>query len=257
MAEDKKKELDGSPDILAKIERLEALLREAEEARKQGIIIARLSIIVIIIALCVFGWNLFGIYKSFTGPENMEQLKKQVLSDLKDVLEGPEVRMLEKKVMSETAPKVANIFMERFKKELPMFKDKGNELLNNMKDFVETHLKEELTKALEESMKDIEKELQQKFPDLSPEKLEKTLTAAQYVFIEDITDHLEQSLVDLSTMFDGLEKTISSFRETEDYKTLANKELDDIKLELAEAFLELAIYEVNPPRGEKIEGGLK
>lgn len=258
MPEEIKKENLGSPDVLAKIERLEVLLRETEEARKQGAMIARLSIIAIVIALAVFAWNLYGIYKDFTSEKNIEQLKEQVLTDMKDIMEGPEVRMIEKKLMNETAPKVAQIFIDRFNKELPMFKDKGSELLKNMRDFVESHLKEELTKALEESMKDIEKDLQQKFPDLSPEKLQQTLTAAQYVFIEDITDHLEQSLVDLSGMFDGLEKTISSFRDTEDYKALSEKELDDIKLELAEAILELAIYEINPPRGEKkFEGGSK
>ncbi|HOK03975.1 MAG TPA: hypothetical protein P5270_05025 [Victivallales bacterium] len=258
MPEEIKKENSSSQDLSAKIEQLETLLRETEETRRQGMVIARLSILAILIALGVFAWNLFKIYENFTSENNLKLLKEQVLVDLKDVMNGPEVRLLEKKIVSESAPKVANIFIERFKKELPMFKDKGNELLNNMKVFIENHLKEELTKVLEESMADIEKDLQKKFPDLNPEKLHKTITAAQYVFIEDITDHLEQNLVDLSTMFDGLERTISEFRNTEDYKALSEKELDDIKLELAEAVLELAIYEVNPPRGEKkYEGGSK
>ncbi len=258
MPEDMKKGDAGAGDVLAKIERLESLLKETENARRQGAMIARLSVLVILVAFGAFAWNLWGFYKSFTSPSNMEKLKEQVVADMKDIMQGPEIKIIEKKIMNETVPKVTEIFIARFKKELPMLKDKGQAFLGGMKDYVETHLKEEMTKALEESMKGVEEDLLKKFPQVTPERLQETLAAAQYVFIEDITDELERSLVDLSSMFDDLDKVIAGYRETPEYKALSEKELDDVKLELAEALLELAIYEVNPPRGEKTqEGGSK
>lgn len=253
------KKLDAvTEDVLAKIERLESLLKETEKARKQGIMVARISMLVILVAVLGFAWNLWGFYKSFTSDENMQKFQEQVWVDLKDVMDGPEMKAIQNKIYKDSIPKISNIFVERFKREIPTFQEKGKLLLENLKDDVARHLTEELTKTLDESLQDVELELLRKFPSLTPEKLEQTLAAAQYVFVEDITDELEERLVDLSTVFDDLDKIISKYRTLDDYKALENKEVEDIKLELVESILELAIYEVNPSRGEqKHEGGSK
>nr|HPN84298.1 hypothetical protein [Victivallales bacterium] len=125
MPEEIKKNGAGTDDVLAKIERLEAVLIETEKARKRSAMIARLSVLVILVAVLAFAWNLWGFYKSFTSKENMENLMQQISAGMKDVLSGPEMKQIQDKIYKETMPKVGNIFAERFRKEIPMLKEKG------------------------------------------------------------------------------------------------------------------------------------
>ena len=258
--ENKKIDTVNEADILAKIEKLESMLAETEKARKQGALIGRICMLVMLIALSVFALNLWNFYKDFTSKDNIDKLMAQVQSDMKDLLVSAEMKDIQNKIYKETLPKVTKIFMERFTREIPVFKEKGQAILGNLKTHLETHLKEELTKMLEKSVKDIETDILKKYPNITPEKLHSTLMAAQYVFIEDITEELEQRVIQLADSFDKIDLSLKKYNELKDFKDLEEKELDDVKLELIEALLEFVIYEVNPQKGEKkitIEGGAK
>ena len=121
-------------------------------------------------------------------------------------------------------------------------------------------MKDELEKALAESLAELEKELHMTYPKVSAEKMEKVLKGAENVFIEHITSAMEKRIEMVFDDFEKMEKTIDKFSTLDDMKQLEKMETNDIKLALIESLLELGIYEINPERGLKaaaVQGGAK
>jgi hypothetical protein len=261
MSEDKRTDsLGNDSELMAKIEKLEAMFSATEQARKRAILIARISVFVILGALVIFAINLWNFANAFRSKENMTQLTSRIATDLKDVMTGQQMKKIQDKLYKETLPKVTTIFLERFKKEMPVFQDAGTKVLSNLQEHVEMHLKLELTKMLEDSLKDIEKDLLKQNPNLNPEKLHDTIMGAKEVFIEEVTGALEERLISLTDKFNKIEAVAKKYNETAEYKALEGKPTEEIQANLVAALLELAAYEVKPEKGEKkvtLEGGVK
>ncbi|MFZ2657511.1 MAG: hypothetical protein WAX69_21430, partial [Victivallales bacterium] len=180
--------------------------------------------------------------------------------DLQELMTDPDVKKIEESLIKQVFPEITNQLIAKFKQELPSFKNKGQKVFNNLQAYMEGYMKDELEKALAESLAELEKEIHTTYPKVSTDKMEKVLKAAEGVFIEHITSAMEKRIQMVFDDFEKMEKTIDKFSELDDMKQLDKMETNDIKLALIESLLELGIYEINPERGNKaavVQGGAK
>ena len=56
---DSPKKTNGEDELLASVSRLEADLQEIEKARKQQALIIRVGVILILVAILLFAWNIW------------------------------------------------------------------------------------------------------------------------------------------------------------------------------------------------------
>ncbi len=249
---DSPKKTNGEDELLASVSRLEADLQEIEKARKQQALIIRVGVILILVAILLFAWNIWNFSKSLMKSENLDQLGQRFSTDMQDLAKDPEVRKIQDSLIKQVIPDITNQVIERFKKDMPNFKKKGEKILANLQVYVEGYLKEELEKALAESVVQLEKDLHTTYPKISVEKLEKVMKSAEVTFVEQITNAIEKRIEMIYEDLDKAEKTLDKFSSPEDVKNLSNKTPEEIKLELIESLLELGIYEINPTKGNML-----
>ncbi|MFA6567713.1 MAG: hypothetical protein WCS96_05825 [Victivallales bacterium] len=260
---DSPKKTNGEDDLLSSVSRLEADLQEIEKARKQQALIIRVGVILILFAILFFAWNIWNFSKSLMRSENLDQFGQKFSSDMQDLAKDPEVRRIQESLVKQVIPDITNQIIERFKKDLPNFRKKGEKILANLQVYVEGYLKEELEKALAESVAQLERELHAAYPKISVDKLEKVMKSAETTFIEQITNAVEKRIEMIYEDLDKAEKTLDKFSSPGDTERLSKQNPDEIKLELIESLLELGIYEINPAKGNmpatvaQAQGGAK
>lgn len=246
---DSSKKTNGEDDLLSCVSRLEADLQEIEKARKQQALIVRVGVILILFAILLFAWNIWNFSKDLMKSDNLDQLGQRFSRDMQDLAKDPEVLKMQDNLVKKVIPEITNQIIERFKKDIPNFRKKGEKVLANLQVYVQGYLKEELEKALAESVVQLEKELHTSYPKISAEKLEKVMKAAEATFIEQVTNALEKRIEMVYEDLDKAEKTLEKFSSLDDMKKLSKQTPDEIKLGLIESLLELGIYEINPVRG--------
>ncbi|GEM_PF-2756283 len=259
MADSAKKQ-NGGDELLANVARLETDLLEIEKARKQQALIVRVGLVLILLAILIFALNIWNFSKSLMQPASLDQFGKKLGEDMQGLMADPEVKRLQESLMKQVFPEISNQLVEQFKKDLPNFKSKGQKVFSNLQAHLESFLKEELEKALAESIAELEKELHTTYPKIPIERIEKVLNEAQGVFIEHITMTLEKRLETIYQDFEKMQKTIDKFSELDDMKQLENSDINDVKLALIESMLELGIYEINPEKGNRpgsVQGGVR
>ncbi|MFA6291588.1 MAG: hypothetical protein WC637_07390 [Victivallales bacterium] len=258
---DSPKKTNGEDNLLACISRLEADLQEIEKARKQQALIVRVGVILILFAIFLFAWNIWNFSKDLMKSENLDQLGQRFSRDMQDLAKDPEVLKMQDNLVKKVIPEVTNQIIERFKKDIPNFRKKGEKVFANLQVYVQGYLKEELEKALAESVVQLEKELHTSYPKISAEKLGKVLKAAEATFVEQVTNALEKRIEMIYEDLDRAEKTLDKFSSLDDMKKLSKLTTDEVKLGLIESLLELGIYEINPVRGNMpstvAQGGVK
>ncbi|HBC86368.1 MAG TPA: hypothetical protein DCZ94_05370 [Lentisphaeria bacterium] len=259
MADSAKKQ-NGGEELLANVTRLESDLLEIEKARKQQALITRVGLVLVLLAIMLFAWNMWNFSRSLMQPASLDQFSKKLGEDMQGLMGDPEIRRFQDSLMKQVFPEISNQMIERFKKDLPNFQAKGKKVFSNIQLYLEGYMKDELEKALAESIVEIEKEIHTTYPKVSTEKIEKVLKEAESVFIEHITMTLEKRVEMLFDDFEKMEKTIDKFSQLDDMKQLEKMEINDIKLALIESVLELGIYEINPEKGNRpaaVHGGAK
>ncbi len=259
MADSAKKQ-NGTEELLSNVTRLEADLLEIEKARKQQALITRVGLLLILLAILLFAWNLWNFSRSLMKPDSLDQFGKKFGQDMQELMTDPDVKKIEESLVKQVIPEITNQMVEKFKKELPNFKTKGHKLFSNLRAYLEGYMKDELEKALAESIAELEKEIHTTYPKVSTDKIEKVLKESENVFIEHIASVLEKRVEMVFDDFEKMQKTIDKFSTLEDMKKLENQETTDVKLALIESLLELGIYEINPEKGARpvaVQGGAK
>jgi hypothetical protein len=258
---DSPKKTNGEDDLLACVSRLEADLQEIEKARKQQALIVRVGVLLILFAILLFAWNIWNFSKSLMKSESLDQFGQKFSRDMQDLAKDPEVRRMQDNLVKQVIPDITNQIVERFKQDMPNFRKKGEKVLFNLQIYVQGYLKEELEKALAESVVKLEKELHASYPKISVDKLQKVMKSAEATFIEQVTHAIEKRIEMIYEDLDKAEKTLDKFYNLDDMKKLSKQTPDEIKLALIESMLELGIYEINPVKGNMpatvAQGGVK
>ncbi len=251
MPDDKKPVKTGESELLKRLEQLEADIHEVEKARHQQTVIARVGLLLIILAIAFFAFQLWKFSKVVTSDEYVADLSGSIEKHMMDMMANDDnLKKLRTDITERIIPEVSKQVMERMQKELPIFKEKGEKILANIKTHLENNIQVKLTAELESAIKDVEAEILKNYPDISPEKLDAVFKKTESVFIENITDMLEKKVELVYEDLDEMEKTINKFSKIAEEAKLGEKEMEMVKLDFVENLLEIAIYHVNPDKGE-------
>ena len=263
MAESKNNEPKGGKDpLLDKLERLEADILEIDRVRHQQTMIVRVGLILVILAIALFGWNLYKFSVKITSEENMNEFVRTIGSDMVTMFENDQnLKDMKTKMLEEVIPNLSKQIVDRLMKEAPAFKAKGEMLMTNVKEHLETSIRTTLADELEKSVKELEGEIKKQYPNLSAENIEAVFKESETIFLEHITTMLEKKVEIVYSDLDDMEKTLAKFGKIADEKNLSQKERSDVQLDFIENLLELGIYQVNPEKGELpaevAQGGVK
>lgn len=254
MAEDVRKveaKTGGDDQLLVKLERLETSIQEIDKAGKQQAIIARVGLLLIFIAIVLFAWNLYSFSKTMLNSDNVENLFSTVAKDMQDLVRNDqELQSLRDDVVKNIIPDLSKQVLDRFTKEVPVLKEKGQKMLTNIQVYLEESIKMKLAEELDKATKEVENEILEKYPKISFDKLDKAFKSAENTFVEHITDVLEKKLEMINDDLDGMEKTLDKFEKIAEKEKTGDREMDMVKLDFMENLLELAIYHINPEKGE-------
>ncbi len=237
--------------LLAKLEKLEQDIIEIDRAKNQQTIIIRVGLLLIVLALGLFALNLWKFYKEMTREEKITELTETVTKDMQELFVNDQnLQAFQKDIVEKVIPNVSQQVLERLQKELPVFRQKGEKILDNLKNHVSESMKVKLTGALDSAIKDIELEVLKEYPDVSAEKLENVFKQTENVFIEHITNMLEKKIELVDSDLEQMEKTLDKFAKIAEQKKFGtevgpNERLELAKLDFIENILELAIYTVN------------
>ncbi len=256
---DSAKKPNGGEELLSNVTRLESDLLEIEKARKQQALITRVGLLLILLAILLFAWNIWNFSRSLMKPDSLDQFGKKFGQDMQELMTDPDVKRIEDSLIKQVFPEITNQLIAKFKQELPNFQTRGKKVFSNLQAYMEGYVKDELEKALAESIADMEKEIHASYPKVSTDKIEKVLKESESVFIEHITAALEKRVEMVYDDFEKMQKTIDKFSDLEEMKAMDKMEKNDIKLALIESMLELGIYEINPEKGSRpaLRGGAK
>lgn len=252
MAENTKKSEKGGDEILlAKLERMEADILEIDRIRSQQTIVARVGLVLIFVAVIIFAINMYRLYSKVTSDENLELLAQAASKDMQELFENDaNLQAFKTDLTGRVFPAVSKQVMDRFIKEVPVFRQKGEQLLLNLKVHVEDSLRTKLTDELDSSLKEIEQEIIKKYPNLSVEKLDMVFKQVEPLFLENITNMVESKIELVGDDLDEMEKTLDKFRVISDDMKLGEQERDKVENAVFENLLELGIYHLNPEKGD-------
>ncbi len=252
MSEDiKKPGKSMDAELLKKLEKLEVDIQEIDRARRQQAVIARVGLLLILLAFALFAMNLYKFYKTITSEENVSSLAASVSKDMQEMIENDaNLKAFRNDITEKLIPAISKQVMERMGKEMPVFKQKGEKILENIKVQLEDTVKTKITEELDISLKEIEQELVKQYPNLSVDKIDAIFKKTEGIFLENVTDMLQKKVELVYEDLDEMEKTLNKFGKIADERKLNEKEKDMVKLDFIENLLELAIYHVNPDKGE-------
>jgi hypothetical protein len=101
----------------------------------------------------------------------------------------------------------------------------------------------------------LEQEMLKKYPEVNPDEMKPILQKIMDIFIVETNAIIEKRLYNAYLSLGELSETVNQFGRLEETKKFDPKNLDYVKLQMIEAMLELAIYHINPARGDAPAGG--
>ncbi len=241
-------------ELLAQVRALENDLIEIERSRKRQALIARIGILIMLAAVLLFTWNFWNFSKSLMSKQSLDKFGKKLSGDFQDLMRDPEVVQIQENIVKKVLPDLTDQVLDRFKKELPAFRAKGDMALKNISSFLEGTIKDELELALADSMEQIENEIHKSYPKVAPDKLDAALKAAEDVFVEHVATTVEKRLEAVCNDLVKMDSTVEKFSQLQEMREIEKMKPDDVKLQMIESFLELCIYELNPAKGGKPAG---
>ncbi len=247
----------GGEDMLSRLGRLEACLAEIERTRRQRSLISIGGLVLVLLGIALFAANLWGFGMKLMEPESQTQIMAKVQEDMIDLLQNDAtIKQLTRDLQEDVVPYVVEQVTNRFKEELPEFRQQGEDVLLGLQGYLEKDVKEKLGEALADILAEVEQKLLAKYPQVTPEELQTVIENAQAVFIEEVTTLIERKLDVVADDLGALKESVDNFKDTPEYQQL----LEDIRVDkdgavnkaqiaMIEHMLELVIYHINPERG--------
>gem|GEM_PF-6586780 len=253
MSEVPKESASSAPDteaLLTKINQLEEYLDKFAKARRVRALCSGIGMVLILLLLCLFGWNLWQFGKGHLSPEGQQAFMKQVQADMTTLYRtDSNVQGIIDDFRTDVAPYAVEHVRKRIREELPNMRASGVQSLYALRDYIATDAKDRFETEISDALAEFELELMKKFPDLSREDLHIGLIAMHDLLLAELSTIIDQRLGELSGSFEELMQTLDTYRDLPEAKKLDPENLDAVKLNILESLLDLAIFEVNPDRG--------
>jgi hypothetical protein len=186
--------------------------------------------------------------------------------------------LIRKTLADEIIPDFCSKVGSRFQEQLPELEKNAIMAGQHLGEFAKQYMEKRLSAALERGIKSSNSEIQTIFPNLDERALMKSLDEGKEAFIEQLHEVLEERYAMVASHLDGLKATAEAVAKSKGHEELvamihqapargkgepavdpaaAVKDrlvdpevLGEIEARLVETLLELAIYELDPKKGD-------
>jgi hypothetical protein len=129
---------------------------------------------------------------------------------------------------------------------------------NNLQRYLENDVRDKLYKEISLTLNQMEADILKRYPKITPERINQVLDKAKVEFIDQVTDMLELKLDVAFRDIASLNESVAKIKEDSHYQTLDREKIGEVENLLIESMLELAIYHINPDKGNMpTEGGAR
>ncbi len=238
-------------EVLGKLQGIEESINRIEQSKRIKTLVSVGGVIIVLLILALFGWNLYQFGQKAMSPEVKAEFMSEASEDIVEVArDNPDVQKMVKDLQEDVIPYVIVQISEKFQENMPQFQKEEEKIIGNIQHYLENDVKDKLAVALIEMLVELEQEILKKYPEVSPDEMKPVLEKAQEIFITEITASIEKRLDDMFLSLGELSETIRQFGQLEEAKKLNPKNIEEVKLQMIEAMLELVIYHLNPERGD-------
>lgn len=210
------------------------------------------------------GINLASLTFSATADPEMDQAVRDAIDESRITLRR-EAEIGRRMLVDNVLPDFYAKLLVEFQNQMPEIEKRGGDMADHLLDFTKKHVEERLLASLEKGIKNSEKEIQELFPNLDERHLIANLNEGRDIFVDRLHDVLEERVAMVSTHLDGLKSAADRVAKTKGYSDLNPDPAvrAEVEARLIETLLELAIYELDPVKGEllavpaMVKGGAK
>lgn len=249
---EKDKKQDPRPEqasddaVIKKLTEMEEKIIAISKRRTQRSMVMIGGIFLILFFVVLFLVQLLNMAKEFDEKELMIELQKEAVR----IAESQEVKSLTTEVQTEVVPLLRDEIVKQFNARTDEIHDKAVASAKNLQLYLEDDVQKKLKDEVGVAIIQLEQEILKKYPNIPSERLEKVIKAAKEEFITRLTASLEDRLNRALTDISVLAKTFDKLKTHPEYQKLSQKDISKIENKLLESVLELAIYNVNPDKGD-------
>lgn len=236
--------------LLSKLNQLDECLDKFAKARRLRALCSGIGVVLILLLLCLFGWNLWTFGKGHLSPEGQQAFVSQLQADMTTLYQtDSDIAGIIDDFRNDVAPFAVDHVRSRLQEEIPRFQGSAMKSLSDLQTYVAVDTRDRFNTALAEALAEFEIELMQRFPDLKRQELHEGLAAMHDLLITDLSALVNERLRDLEADFNALTDALDAYQDLPEAKRLDPDNPDLAKLNVLESLLDLAIFEVNPNRG--------
>ncbi len=264
-----------------RIGRLEEMLTQNLELRKQLKWITLGGSLVLLVILTILAMRIFGIVANYNdyvknidseglmsaleNPDSTRPISthddKQIDEALKHVIrEGkkkipPQVAMAKKKLTDEVIPEFQGLVEQEFEKKSPQFKASGQKIYKNLRTHAETEIKEQLFDAMVAGMDESEKEIKSIFPEWENQKIEVVLPAemerSKEFLFAGLHDWGTEKIAAFAPVLQVIDGRINRMTNEKLSKRKKAKLQEEVLDDFLEGFMDRIKYELIPGLGDQ------
>ncbi len=236
------------PPFDQQIEMISSRLESIRLMRKRQMLASVLGVVVIIVLFSILIGNLFRISRDF----DVKELAVDLTRNANIVTDSPEFNGMIDDMKTVMLPALKTEMAAAFQRELPNFRQKGLDSLEELQKFVKVNVRNQVLAKLEKRLKTIEQKVLAKHNPKDLDSIEKALDKVNARFMDDMASMLEKELGGAVESLAGLDAQIQEFKKTPEFANLKGYHAEEVENKLLETFLELWICQLNPAKAQAL-----
>jgi len=234
------------PPFDQQIEMISSRLENIRAMRKRQMLASVLGMVVIIVLFSILIGNLFRITSNF----DVKDLALHLTRNANIVTDSPEFTGMVDDMKTVMLPALKAEMAAAFQRELPNFRAKSLNSLEELQKFVRTTVRDQVLAKLEKRLRTLEQKVLAKHHPQNLKAVETALNQVNAKFMDDMAAMLEKELDGAVESLAGLDTQIQEFKKTPEFTNLKDYHAEEVENKLLETFLELWICQLNPAKAQ-------
>jgi len=245
----------GNPPETAlnkKIDALEEKIEYMAKAKRNTAIATYAGLIIIIIFIALFIFNMISFVKNY----NTEELAAALNSNAIELAQSEEVKEVLQALTDKFIPALEAALVQKMQKDAPLFEQNALEVTTDLGNYLEYQIKPKLADSLIKELASSEALMLTTYSKSKPslEKINQIVQNSHEYLLANITKSLDfkldNALNTLTGLNESFQKMYTSMEDTPVLKGLTPDMTDEVENHLIETLLEIIIYQLNPQKGD-------
>jgi hypothetical protein len=202
--------------------------------------------VVIMIVLGVFFYKLQGYVSNYPA----DQLTRALGLEAENLLTSPETLALAVALREQAGAALAPALARKLEADMPKFQAETQALTNDMEKYLNTEISPRAARQLSVSAQQIYAGLLKEFSHLPADRIKQEAASAQAEYAQQLQGILSKYLTRTSTGLQGMQNSFARLSHDEDYDRIKKATPEQVETNFYAAVLELALYGLQPGRGE-------